>query len=165
MTKQDPWFLEERAVAFSSLLLTTRDDVRVQPHPGGDRPLELLAEILREGKPTLRFFGVKLVPFLDLPEIPEAEDRVRSLLGRNSLDAALPLCVFVIGVRKPEGIHRWIVEPVVEDGRALLQRNGEPNWQVLDEATAARLIDQVNDWYDALNGESPPKRRVRSARP
>jgi hypothetical protein len=164
MTKQDPWFFEERAVEFSSLLLTTRDDVKVQPHTGGDGPLELLAEVLQDGKPTLRFFGVKLIPYLDLPDIPEAEERVRSLLGRNSLDGALPLCVFVIGVRRPEGIYRWIVEPVVEDGRASLRRNGEPNWQPLDEAEVARLIDRVKNWYDVLNGDSPPKRSRRGAR-
>jgi hypothetical protein len=159
MTKQDPWFIEERALAFVSLVLTKRNEVRVQPYVGRDMALDLLVEVLKDGKPTLRFFGVHMVPYMDLPNTQNADERVLSHLGRDPLEASLPLCVFVIGVRKPEAIYRWVVEPVVEAGRALLPRDVEANWQILDEAGAARMIGQVNAWYDALNGASLPKSR------
>jgi len=67
----------------------------------------------------------------------------------------------VIGVRKPEGIYRWIVEPVIGDGRALLDRDTEAGWQTLDEEAVARILRQVNAWYDARNGGSTPKERGR----
>jgi len=161
MTKQAPWFIEERAFAFASLVLTKRNDVKVQPHAGRDPAIDLLVEVLKDGKPTVRFFGVQLVPCMDLTTIQTADERVRSHPGGDPLEASLPLCVLVIGVRKPEGIYRWSVEPVVEDGRALLHRNEESNWQTLDEAGAARLLGQVTAWYDALNGGSNPKPRGR----
>jgi hypothetical protein len=164
MAKQEPWFIKERAEWFASLVLTKRHDVKVQPYAGRDGVIDLLVEALDDGKSTLRFFGVQLVPYMDLPSIPNEDERVLSHLGREPLEAALPLCIFVIGVRKPEGLYRWAVKPVVENGRSLLHRNLEDNWLPLDEAGAARLIDQVNAWYDALNGGSPPKPRGRHSK-
>jgi hypothetical protein len=157
MAKQDPWFLEERAFAFASLVLTKRNDVAVRRYTGRDLAIDLLAEILKDGKSTLRFFGAQVVPYLDLPITQNGGERVLSHLGRDPFEAGLPLCVFVIGVRKPEGLYRWVVKPVVDNGRALLQRDVEATWQPLDEAGAARLVGQVNAWYDALNGSSPPQ--------
>ena len=159
MSSQDPWFFEERAEAFAKLVLTKHNDVKVLPYAGHDMAIDLLVEILNDGKSTFRFFGAQLVPHLDLPDIQDAGPRPLSHLGSDPLEAALPLCVFVIGVRKPEGIYRWVVEPVIKDGRALLHRDGEPHWQALDETGIARLIGQVNAWYDALNGDSIPKTR------
>ena len=164
MTKQEPWFLEMRAVAFASLVLTKHNKAKVQPYAGHDIAIDLLVEILKDGKSTLRFFGAQLVPYLDLPTIEDADERVLSHFGRDPFEASLPICVFVIGVRKLEGIYRWVVEPVVDDGRALLHRDVEASWQTLDEAGAARLIGQVNAWYDALNGGPTPKPRGRHSK-
>jgi hypothetical protein len=170
MTKQDPWFIEERAFAFASLVLTRRNDVALRPYAGRDMAIDLLAEILKDGKPTMRFFGAQLVGSLDLPTIPKADERVLSHLGRDPFEAGLPLCVFVIAVRNPEGLYRWIVEPVLADGRALLQphapgqRDGQAKWQPLDDTGAARLIAQVNAYYDALTAGSPPKPAARHSR-
>jgi hypothetical protein len=165
MTKQVPWFLQDRAVAFASLLLTERGDVKVQPHAGADSAIDLLVEILEDGKPTLRFFGVQLLPSLDLPGIRDADEQVLAHFGKDAVEAALPLCAFLIGVRKPEGLYRWVVEPVVAAGRPALHRDGEANWQTLDETSVARLIGQVEAWYAALQDESAQKRRDRQVKP
>jgi hypothetical protein len=169
MTKQEPWFIEERAFWFASLVLTETGDVKVRAHAGEDMAVDLLAEVLKGGKSTLRFFGVQIVAYLDLPSIPNADERVLGHFAGNPFEAQLPVCTFAIGVRKPEGIYRWVVEPVVEDGRARLDRrvrskqDAETNWHTLDRAGAARLIAQVNDYYDALQGDLTPKRRDRPA--
>ena len=55
-------------------------------------------------------------------------------------------------------------QPVVEKGRALLRGDVATNWATLDEAGTARLIGQVNAWYDALNGGSTPKTRGRHSK-
>jgi hypothetical protein len=164
MPKENPWFFEERAVAFASLVLTAHNEVRVQPYAGRDIAIDLLVEILRHGRPTLRFFGVQIVPYMDLPNVQSADERTLLHLGRDPFEASLPLCVFVIGVRKPEGIYRWVVEPVVEDGRAVLRPSEAATWQTLDEAGAARLIGQVNAWSDALGGNSLPKTHGRRSK-
>jgi hypothetical protein len=162
MTKQEPWFFEERAVAFAKLVLTKQHDVRL--YAGTDMALDLLVEIPGDGDSKRRRFGVQIVPSMDLPDSKNADERVLSHLGRDPLEAELPICVFVIGVRKPEGIYRWVVEPVVGDGSARLRRDAEPAWRALDEAGVARLIGQVNAWYDALNGDATRKSRGRHSK-
>ncbi len=164
MANQGPWFLQERAVAFASLVLTKQNDVVVRPEAGPGMAVDLLVEILEEGKSTLRFFGVQLVSSIDLPDIHNAIERILSPLGRDTVEAMLPICVFAIGVRKPEGIYRWIVEPIVDDGRPLLHRNVGENWQTLDAAGAVHLIGQVKAWYQALNGGAAQKQRGRHAK-
>jgi hypothetical protein len=163
VTKQEPWFVEERARWFASLVLTKHNDVKVQPYAGTGKGIDLLVEALESGQPTLRLFGVQVKAYLDLPDV-QKDEQSNSRPGGGSFEVGLPLCVFAIGARKPEGIYRWIVGPVVEDGRALLRRDVEANWQALDEAGAARLIGQVNAWYDALNGGTTPKRRGRHSK-
>src|SRR5436309_564233 len=125
MTKTEPWFIEERAVAFASLLLTKRKDAIVRPHAGKDMAIDLLVEILKDGNSASRFFGVQLVGYLDLPELENADERVLSHFGRDPFESTLPICVFVIGVRKPAGLYRWIIEPVIEGGRAVLHRDAK----------------------------------------
>ncbi len=164
MAKQDPWFFEERAIAFASLVLTKHNDAAVRPYAGRDMAIDLLIEVLKDGKSTKRFFGAQLVAYMDLPDVRDADERVLSHLGRDSFEAMLPICIFVIGVRKPEGIYRWSVGPVVEDGRALLHRDVGANWQALDDAGAAHLIGQVNAWYDALNTNTTSKSRGRHSK-
>src|SRR5262249_40752106 len=144
-----------------SLVLTTRGDVIVREHAGADMAVDLLVEVLKNGKAAMRFFGVQMVGSIDLPDIKDADKRVLAHLSRGPSEAALPICAFVIGVRKPEGIYRWVVQPVIDGGRALLDRNGEPTWHTLDEEGAARLIDQVSAWYDALQGDLTPKKGKR----
>src|SRR5258708_7920767 len=157
-----------RGFGFAKLVLTKQHDVR--PYAGTDMAIDLLVEIGTDSKSARRLFGVQIVAYMDLPDIKDADERVLSHLGRDPFEATLPICVFVIGVRKPEGIYRWVVEPVVEDGQARLdrrarsKRDAEANWQALDEAGAARLIGQVNAYYDALNGGSAPKTRGRHSK-
>jgi hypothetical protein len=170
MSQHEPWFIEERAFAFASLMLTNRHDVAVRPHAGRDMAIDLLAEILKDGKSTLRFFGAQVIGYLDLPTIGNADERVLSHLGRDPLEAGLPLCVFVVGVRKPEGLFRWVVEPLVDHGRAILQsqvftqRDEQARWQPLDDAGARRLVAQVNAYYDALNTGDSPKTGARNSK-
>jgi hypothetical protein len=164
MSKREPWFFEERAVSFANLRLTKRNGVEIRSHAGSDMGIDLLVELLKDGKSSLRFFGVQLVPYLDLPDPRSADERVLSHTGRDPLEATFPVCVFVIGVRKLDGIYRGVVEPAIQEGRALLVRDAEPNWQVLDEDGAVRLIDQVNAWYDALQGNPSPRGRERRAK-
>jgi hypothetical protein len=157
-----PWFFDERAAAFVKLALTTRDDVRVRPSAGADDAARLLFEILKDGKPTLRFFGAQFVPYMDQPPpIEKADERVLTCLRKAPAGAGLPICVFVVEVRTLESLYRWAIEPVVQEGRALLQERRTGDWHPLDEAEVASLIGQVNAYYDALNGSPPPKPRGR----
>src|SRR5262249_269236 len=169
MTKEAPWFFEVRAEAFVSLVLTKHNDVKVVPDAGPlhDMALDLRVEILKAGKSIARFFYAQLIAYLDLPDMQNVESGVMShglTLERNSVEEMVPICVFVIGVRKPEGIYRWSVEPIISDGQASLRECLEAKWQALDEIGADRLIGQVNAWYDARNGGSTPKSQRRHSK-
>lgn len=164
MTNQSLWFLEERARAFVSLLLTKNPEVALHPHAGREEELDFLVEVRRDDKSTLRFFGVQLVPFLDLPNPSTVDEEFSSNRDRQLRDVGLPLAIFVIGVRQPEGIYRWLVEPVVEEGHALLRYSESGAWQSLDEGAIARLIERVSTWYEALNGNSSTKALGRHAK-
>lgn len=158
MTEKDPWFVQERAGAFVYLLLTKRHDVVVTPQAG--MVLDLLAEVRKGKKTTLRFFGVEIVADIDLPTPETATLR---MLSQRS-DATLPVSVFAVGVRKPEGIYCWSVEPVIRDGRATLERVDRPAWHALDEAGVDQLIGQVAAWYEALGGSGAAPRAGQPAR-
>jgi hypothetical protein len=163
MVNEDPWFFEERAFAFAKLVLTKQHDVR--PYVGRDIAIDLLVDVCTKSDSTQRrLFGVQIVAYMDLPDRQNADERVLSHLGRDSFEAMLPICVFVIGVRKPEGIYRWVVEPVLENGQALLHRNAKVSWQPLDEVGVARLIERVNAWYDARKEESAAKLSARHSK-
>jgi hypothetical protein len=171
MTKRESSVFQTAAEAFAALALTKRNDVKVLPYAGHDMAIDLLVQILKNRRPTLRFFGAQVVPHLDLPDPKTVEAGVFShAMIRDPFEDSLPICVFVIGVRKPEGIYRWSVEPVVEDGRAELRhrvvsrQDVMASWHPLDEAGANLLIGQVNDWYDARNGSSAPKSRRRHSK-
>jgi hypothetical protein len=164
MSQPDPWFYRLRSVACASLALTKSGEARVQSQAGPETEIGLLVELLRKGKSTLRIFAVRIIAGMDLPSVEEAESQLPSQLRREAAGAALPLCVFLIGVRQPEGLCRWLVEPVVEDGQASLRRNPEPTWQPLDDAVVNRLLAQVNTWYDALNGPSEAEPRGRTVK-
>jgi len=170
MAKQEPWFIGERAEAFAKLVLSKHSDVKF--YLGPDMAITLLVHILKDGKPTRRFFGVQVIGYLDdLPDLKDAGEKVLAHLRRDPFEAELPICVFVIGVRKPEGIYSWVVEPVVEDGQPVLHKRSispqdmESIWQTLDEEGVARLIGQVNAWYAARKEVPTPKARGRHTKP
>lgn len=157
MIEQKTWFIEERAVAFASLMLTAREGVAVRAHTEAEMAIDLLVEVLKKGQSTLRFFGVQLIASIEVPDRIEADERLLVQSRNEAFEATFPICVFAIGVRKPEGLYRWLVEPIITDDGPSLLRDGVSDWQVLDEEGAARMIDRVNGWYDAVQGGSTRK--------
>lgn len=72
------------------------------------------------------------------------------MLPKHKPEISLPLCAFVIDVRKNVGYYTWIIEPAIESGNAKLLWNGESGWKNLDEAAVHALVDKVNRWYDLM---------------
>lgn len=162
MANNEAWFIEERAGRFASFLLTKNEDVVLRDFTvrfRSDRAavIDFLAEVRQGRKPTMRFFGVQLLGWLSLPSTPSPDQELMERLPGERFDVTLPLCLFLIDVRKPEGSYRWVVEPVIQDGRPVLIRSKESEWQALDEPGVERLIRQVNEWYDALQSSVVPK--------
>ena len=53
MAEHDPWFIEERAIAYVSLVLTKRNEVTVKGYAGRHMAIDLLIEILKDGADIL----------------------------------------------------------------------------------------------------------------
>jgi hypothetical protein len=157
MTEQEPWFVQERAVAFASLILTEQDNVSVR-HQDGSEAMDLLAEVRLYGKSTLRFFGVKLLAAVNL-----ADAKAMALPPKAMEGVTLPVCIFVIGAAEPEGVWAWALEPVVEEAGAALRLCVLGDWQPLGRDTAAQVVKRVNAYYDALAGKQPARTRGRAS--
>ena len=149
MPVKDPWFVGERAYAFSALLLTSHGELVVQQQRGTDDGIDLLVEVLKNGKRAMRVFGVQLKGCLSLPSLDETGDSFGSgNLGQAEYD--LPVCAFLIDVKKNEGYFCWVVEPIVEDEEPSLERCREPRWKPLNAQALKIIVGRVAEWYDAL---------------
>jgi len=150
MPKKDPWFVEERAYAFSGLLLTSRNDLFLHQQRGIDKGIDLLVEVLKSGKHAMRVFGVQLKGCISLPNSKEAIKAFSQIRKKSSVEMNLPLCAFLIDVKKNQGYSRWLVEPVVPMGEPRLMWNNDSEWQTLNEDALNTIVSQVTAWYDAL---------------
>ena len=70
------------------------DTLVPQPSPNQQQNQELenktvVVQVLKDGKATLRFFGVQIVAHMDLPNVQNGDERVLSHLGRDGLELSL----------------------------------------------------------------------------
>jgi hypothetical protein len=150
MSRQQPWFVRDRATALASLLLTSRKDVDVRQLTDDESGVDLLAEVLKGGAKAGRFFGVQVAGRLDLPDGPTVDPDPRSPRPKRVAEFTMPLCAFLFDVRSNQGFYRWVVEPIIEHGDPKLERLTDKKWNKLDEAAVDGMVDHVSAWYDAL---------------
>ncbi len=152
MNDKQPWFVEERATALASLLLTSRKDVLVHvPHSAESAGrIDLLAEVLKDKAAVGRFFCVEVIGRVDLPSIQEIRRTVRLGRKKHQCEYTSPFCVFLFDVRTNHGFYRWLAEPVVVGDEPTLNEQPDGQWLPLNEKVASELVDLVSAWYDAL---------------
>jgi hypothetical protein len=150
MPKSDPWFVSERAYAIAALLLTSRNDLIVRQQYGNDGRVDMLVEVLKNKKHTMRVFGVQLKGFVSLPDLNTADKWFVSSSEKNRTEYSLPLCACLIDVKKKDTYFRWIVEPQVTEGEPHLIRPDAAEWKSLTEKNLDEIVTPVNEWYDAI---------------
>jgi hypothetical protein len=150
MDKGQPWFVEERAIALASLLLTSRKDLVVTHVPAKDHEYDLLVELVKDHHPWARLFAVQVAGVLELPSVQDIEAKLRKVRPKPRQEYSLPLAAFLWDVRRNEGFFTWIVQPVIQNGAPKLDGISKQDWHKLDESAVNKIVEQVNAYYDAL---------------
>jgi hypothetical protein len=152
---KDPWFMVDRSEALAGLLLTSRDDVRVQNEHKRDDGVNFLVAI-NTGEPlSTRLFVVQLKGTTS-SIASDWMPNVKQLFKGGSSLVYLPACVFVVNVRDNRSQYAWIAEPVVEAQAAKLVFHEDGQFQGLDTSTVTEIVERVKAWYDALPKQTLP---------
>lgn len=148
MSARQPWYLTKRAEALAVVHLTRRDDLRVERNVFDYGP-ELLVSILRDGEMTGRQFGVSLKGRVSGARPPRVDKASLKSERERYRDVPFPVCLFIFLMEDDSGFYRWIVEPSVHDGEPRLDRGTRLSFEALTVDALNRIVDDVNDWYDA----------------
>jgi hypothetical protein len=152
-TKKAEWYIVERVHALAVMHLTRRSDLVVRdvwrdPHYLTD----LTVEIIEPGKIGRRRFGVYVegtkTAIDDEHSNKQLDPSVRQFSSDNPLPD--PICLFYFSMEGDQGYFTWIKEPVIVDGTARLRIHHQAHGVKLDRKILDRIVQQVNDWYDAF---------------
>lgn len=149
---KEPWFVVERSEALAGLLLTSRDDVRVQSKRRLDDGVDLVVG-LNNGEPLSTRLFIVQVKGTTSPNPNDWMQNVMQLFKRGGNPVYLPACVFVVNVRDNTSQYAWVAEPVVEAKSAKLVFHEEGRFQGLDNSSVTQIVERVKAWYDALPKE------------
>jgi hypothetical protein len=152
---KEPWFVVERSEALAGLLLTSRDDVRVQNERKLDDGVDFLVAINTGEQLSTRLFVVQ-VKGTTSSNPNDWMQNVKPLFNGNGRLVYLPACVFVVNVRDNRSQYAWVAEPVVEARGAKLVFHENGRFQGLDTSAVTDIVERVKAWYDALPKEFMP---------
>jgi Domain of unknown function (DUF4365) len=152
---KEPWFVRERSEALAGLLLTSRDDVRVQNERKLDDGVDFLVGINTGEQLSTRLFVVQVKGTTSSNPNDWMQNVKQLFKGGGSL-VFLPACVFVVNVRDNSSQYAWVAEPVVEAKGANLIIHEDGRFQGLDTSAVTEIVERVKAWYDALPKQIMP---------
>jgi hypothetical protein len=151
MSKTQPWYIAERSDALTVVYLTRRDDlvVRRQEVDGVD----YIVEIVKNSRSTKRIFGVQVTAQIDPLGSTISQD-IASIVdtqAQSMQELPFPVCLFFFTMQYEEAFYVWLTEPLIaDDGAPKLHTYTNIAFQKLDTPAIDRIVQQVNQWYDAL---------------
>jgi hypothetical protein len=152
-TKKAEWFIVERVHALAVMHLTRRRDLLIRDEPREHEDLPAMSvDIIDSKKQGRRRFEV----YLEGTKAAIDEAHSNRLLGPRFHQfnphnpVAHPICLFFFSMEHDQGYFTWVKEPVIVDGNARLRVQHEPHCTKLDRKILDRIVQQVNDWYDAF---------------
>jgi hypothetical protein len=151
-----PWFVVERSEALAGLLLTSREDVRVQSEKKHDDGVDFIVAI-DTGEPlSTRLFSVQ-VKGATSSNPDDWMQNVKHLFTPSGRGFPyLPACVFVVNVKDNRSLYAWVAEPMVEERGVKLQFHQQGHFCDLDKNAVNEIVERVKDWYDALPKQFAP---------
>lgn len=153
MNEQQPWYVEQRAVALALMYLTRRNDLLVRQEQDTDYGIDLIVEMVDHDRPTRRVFGIQLKARTSITaEEAATETFVSEPLNQQWLEELpFPVCLFVFSVKDSVGFYKWLTQPVLtSDGAPKLRLNVAGEFKKLDTQMLGAIVIEVNQWYDAL---------------
>jgi hypothetical protein len=146
---KEPWFVVERSEALAGLLLTSRDDVRVQKERKLDDGVDFLVGIQTGELLSTRLFVVQVKGTMS-SNPNDWMQNVKQLFKDGGRRVFLPACVFVVNVRDNRSQYAWVAEPVVDAKGAKLVFHEDGQFQDLDTSAVTEIVERVKAWYDAF---------------
>jgi len=150
MIGNEPGLIERRAEQLAVVYLTRRKDLDVSVLPEHDN-VDILVTIRGHRRDTGRRFGVDVEAMT--PGTAGAIEAHGTHIRRTASGKVqtFPVCAMMVDVVRNAAFWRWLREPVLEKGQALLLSHSEDPPSLFRELTASELnmiVDLVNRWYD-----------------
>ncbi|MGL4550398.1 MAG: hypothetical protein ACRC33_04360 [Gemmataceae bacterium] len=148
-SKQQEWFVTERARALALVHLTRRDDLTVVA-AGREVGLDLIVYLKAER--SLRQLGVFLRGTRLAPgSLDDALRPTMRTLARAG-EYPFPVVLFHFEMDGDRAHFTWVAEPDAAGAEPRLVLHDEPHCEVLDRAALDRIVARVGGWYDAFFG-------------
>ena len=142
----------ERAYRLAIVNLTRRDDLEVTQSQE-DYGLDLVIQILHDGRRTGKVFGVEIKGLLATPNTSSKQNGYWMFPVQYTLyeeAASTPLCMFLFFMQTDQGFYKWLKEPWVNNqGEPELRLNVTGGFKELDAQALDLIVAQVNQWYGA----------------
>jgi hypothetical protein len=145
-------FIAKRARALAMMLLTRREDLRIE-EVQGDFGLDYIVRFHTEGKEGLREFGIELKGAWAAATKEQADKALRPSMRQMKTYGPFlrPVCLFFFTMENDGAWYTWVAEPIEsEDGKPLLRSCDEPDCQQLDRRALNNITERVDWWYDAI---------------
>lgn len=153
MTKNQPWYLTERAQNLAIISLTENPNVEVMLQQERDAGLDILARLREDGKLRGRFFGVTVKATLAQQSEDQVSQSKEFYLTKNELpffdDIPFPVCLFLFTVDNDQGYWAWVKQPILDPVRGpFLQLNDHSKLAKLVPDEINAIVSDVAHWYD-----------------
>jgi hypothetical protein len=148
---EEPWYAEKRAMAYVSSLFALQEIARLE-EPRDDLGVDLVIDVPEGGEHGIRrSLAIQVSGFRELPSHAELSRRIsKDFLARHLSQFQLPLVTCAVSFATLKASYCWMLEPVVERGRASLRRPVGYDWQSFDENAAREITSAVTAFYDVL---------------
>lgn len=150
MNTAEPWYLGQRAEALAMVLLTARDDLRIR-QVNDAHGLDLVVELIQDGRATGRVLGIQLLARVEPVDIPDGSADIPDIAVLDTLRNTFPVCGFLFTMRDEHAYYYWLSEPVIaEEQGPKLRQPSTVTLRPLNRESLGELLQAVNRWYEAL---------------
>jgi hypothetical protein len=158
------WYAEKRAMAYVYSLFAMHDEAVLteeRHRNDDDNGVDLLIDLSEPKKLMMpRRFAVQIKGLRDLPSVKELNKRLGKDPGHRLAKAfEMPVLLSVVQFSNLRALYCWIVEPIVEDGKAGLRIPDECNWTEFQKDAVEDVLAKVNVFYEALYDVEVTKKR------
>lgn len=154
MTKEQAWYIGQRAESLTVVYLTRRSDLIVTPQPSC-YSLSFLVEISKSGSRSGRIFGIQIEATVNNTKVFENDNKIfeikQDLPSTDSIsELPFPVCLFFWTLNNDEAYYKWVLEPVIEtQNYPRLLFNQNQIFKGLNNEEIEKIVSTVNNWYDS----------------
>jgi hypothetical protein len=140
------YFIAERAEHLAIVHLTRSQNLAIE-RLNADYGLDLLASISRDESPTGRIFGIQVK---GQDQALKGQQTPQFMLSPQEhqyfQELPFPVCILFFTMDDDRGYYNWI--KLSHAANKHLRPVEADSWKVLNDASIAQIVEEVNHWYD-----------------